>query len=97
MNTDTENENETATPDNAYALLEPIARRPIRALLRQVDNGQHNEGPEQEALWRVVYGDAAVTYAQAVAIEAELVESPRTIRELLDGWRPAALSSPPTP
>lgn len=91
MHTDDLEQSDVPQTANSYAILEPHARRPIRALLRQPDNGQHNETPEQAALWHVVYGEAGVDFATAQAVEAELVDSPRTIRELLDGWRPAAL------
>lgn len=94
MHTDDLDEAAAAEGGNAYAILEPHARRPIRALLRTPDNGHHNPTPEQDALWRVVYEGAAapIAHETALAIEAELVASPRTVRELLDGWRPAALT-----
>ncbi len=66
-------------------LLEPHRKRKIRRLAATGDE-------LERAIFDVVYHETpATTHAVARAVERELVLTERTVGELLDGWRPAAL------
>lgn len=67
--------------------LESIAHRKIGSYL-------HNkpDAAVEAALWDEVYaGYSPVSHEVATAVAAELEASTRTIQELLNGWKPAAL------
>lgn len=69
-------------------ILEPHANRKIRSVVTRSDQ----EDPVVEALFDVVYEDIKVIdHSVAVAVGKELESTDRTVRELLDGWRPEAL------
>ena len=66
--------------------LSPHAGRPIRAFLRDDYSEAHT------AFWDMIYSrNRRVTHNTAVRAAAELANSPRTVGEVLNGWRPQAL------
>lgn len=80
---------ETPAPET---LLQRHAHRSIRAFLRGETD---DRGANAVAFWDLVYqGHVDVTIAQARLVADELIDSPRTVRDLLDGWRPTVLTAP---
>lgn len=63
------------------------AKRPIRAFLLRPE-------PAAEAeFWNIVYGETPeVSHERAVAVAHELEQCRRRVQDLIDGWRPAALT-----
>jgi hypothetical protein len=77
--------------DDAHELLEPHARRKLRTFMRAPDPGNHSDSKVWDAFYAVLYGRDVVTHDTALAVEAELKDSERTIGDVLAGWKPAAL------
>lgn len=75
-------------------LLEPHAKRKIRAFIVAPDPGNHRDSNVFDAFWSLIYGGeaAAVDHSTAVAVEKELLTTNKRVGDLLDGWRPTALS-----
>jgi hypothetical protein len=68
-------------------LLAPHAKRKVRHF---IDDG---DAPF-EAFWSLIYGGVAIAvdYTTAVAVERELERTDKRVSDVLNGWRPAALS-----
>lgn len=71
---------------NPAALLEPYAHRRVRRVL-------DDDGELAAPLWSLIYGNAGVDHATAIAVDAELSLTDRTIGDVLAGWRPTALQT----
>lgn len=73
-------------------LLEPHAKRKVRAFMVEPDRGNHRDTKVFDAFMALIYGDRTVTHATALAVDAELMSCTRTVRDVLEGWRPEALA-----
>jgi len=71
---------------SAAEILEQHARRPVRAFLRNADV------EAEEAFWRLVYADRPqVDHATALSVHNEILNCPRPVQDVIDGWRPEGL------
>ena len=81
-----------ATGTTANTVLQPHRKRKLRAFLH---DHRDDAAPEVGALWATVYGRTVVDHRTALAVETECASTDRTVGDVLEGWRPAALGGQP--